>query len=139
MSLKSLCFIYRFVDEPANAGYRIVGVHDQFRPWTPQQLAANGLITQKFTSRSGMENTIESLAKKFQVVGYSLISLSEYNSLMEESHQLDDFRVKLQSREISLLANKLAEKDQNQPIERSLTGEKHQIQGFFSRLFGSDS
>ena len=55
MSLKSLCFIYRFIDDSAQgAGYRIIGVHDQLRPWTPQQLAANGLITQKFTTRAGL-------------------------------------------------------------------------------------
>lgn len=139
MSLKTLCFIYRFIDEPAQSGFKIIGVHDQFRPWTPQQLAANGLITQKFTTRSSMETNIDSMAKKFQVASYSLLSINEYNSLMEESHQLDDFRAKLQSREISLLGPKLEEKEQELTNLRQSHGEKQQIQGFFSRLFGSDS
>ncbi len=139
MSLKTLCFIYRFMDEPANSGFRIIGVHDQFRPWTPQQLAANGLITQKFATRSSMEANIESMAKKFQVASYSLLSINEYNSLMEESHQLDDFRVKLQSREISLLGPRLTDKEQELALNRLASGEKQQVQGFFSRLFGSDT
>lgn len=139
MSLKSLCFIYRFIDDSAQAGYRIIGVHDQLRPWTPQQLAANGLMTQKFNTRAGMEATVESLAKKFQVSSYSLLSINEYNSLMEESHQLDDFRLKLQSREISLLGNKLAEKEEEMLQKVVPQAEKQQAQGFFSRLFGSES
>jgi len=139
MSLNSLCFIYRFIDDSTQAGYRIIGAHDQVRPWTPQQLAANGLITQKFTTRAGMEATVESLAKKFQVSSYSLLSINEYNSLMEESHQLDDFRQKLQSREISLLGQKLAEKEEGLPTPNALASEKQQNHGFFSRLFGSDT
>ena len=139
MSLKSLCFIYRFIDDSAHAGYRIIGVHDQLRPWTPQQLAANGLITQKFTTRVGMEAAVEALAKKFQVASYSLLSINEYNSLMEESHQLDDFRLKLQSREISLLGQKIAEKEEDLLQKASPPVEKSQGQGFFSRFFGSDS
>ena len=140
MSLKSLCFIYRFIDDSAQgAGYRIIGVHDQLRPWTPQQLAANGLITQKFTTRAGLESTVESLAKKFQVSSYSLLSIHEYNSLLEESHQLDDFRQKLQSREINLLGQKIQENLEKPEVQNPKIGEKQQPQGFFSRFFASDS
>jgi hypothetical protein len=94
MNLNFLCFIYRFNEEPSNTCFRIVGVHDQSRPWATVQLAAHGLITQKFQTRSSMESAIESLASKLQVTSYCLISVSEYNSLIEESHQVEDFRKK---------------------------------------------
>lgn len=139
MSLKTLCFIYRFIDDPAHTGFRIIGVHDQYRPWTPQQLSANGLVTQKFATRSSMELAVESLAKKFQVNCYSLISIHEYNSLMEESHHLDDFRVKLQSREISLLGPKITGKEHEIHINSPKNAEKQLNQGFFSRFFNSES
>ena len=137
MSLKSLCFIYRFIDDPSKAGFHIIGVHDQLRPWTPQQLAANGLITQKFSSRSSMEAAVQSLSRKFQVAAYCLLSINEYNSLLEESHQLDDFRMKLQSREISLLDSQIDQAQGQQLSEAMQATEKGQIQGFFSRLFGN--
>ena len=133
MGLNSLCFIYRFFDVPEQTGFKIIGVHDQFRPWTPQQLAANGMITQKFQNRSSMESFVEGMALKYNVASYTLLSINEYNSLMEESHQLEDFRLKLQSRERSMLKHNLEAKVQ----EDQAAAKAQPASGLFSRIFGS--
>lgn len=141
MTFQYLCFIYKFIEEPGQSGFRIIGVHDHIKPWTAIQLAANGLITQKYVSRTAMENAVESMAKKLQVTTYCLLSINEYNALLEDSHQVDDFRKRLQSKEKSLFGG-FGQKVQNEPssTENQSVSETHKSQGgFFTRLFGQDN
>lgn len=140
MSLQYLCFIYKFVEDPSQPGFRIIGVHDHLKPWSAMQLAANGLITQKFSSRSNMEQSVEALAKRLNASTFCLLSIQEYNVLLEDSHQVDDFRKRLQSKERSLFLSK--EKKSETTDEKLVNNQNTTIKaqgGFLSRFFNQDN